>query len=146
MKANKKMPRHETVARRMRDIFRPNATRRAKVARRKENSVGKDRTSDKVMLRSPKGGTFRKRLWKGPECNTGIRDRGLKQRLRVSNQLKDLTKNATEGCRLGQRSHLGRRGTLKVIFYEIIGRKFAKQIAGSSVGLRQGKSWTLWRG
>jgi hypothetical protein len=54
--------------------------------------------------------------------------------------------NAIEGCRLGQQSHLGRRGTLKMIFYEIVGRKFEKQIAGSSVGLRQGKDWTLWRG
>jgi hypothetical protein len=33
-----------------------------------------------------------------------------------------------------------------MIFYEIVSRKFAKQIAGSSVGLQQGKDWTLWRG
>jgi hypothetical protein len=33
-----------------------------------------------------------------------------------------------------------------MIFYEIDGRKIAKQIAGSSVGLRQDKDWTLWRG
>jgi hypothetical protein len=90
MKADKKMPRHATVARCMRDIFRPNTTRRAKVARRKENSVGKDRTRDKVMLRSPKGGTFGKRLWKGPECNTGIRDRGLRQQQQGRNEVKDL--------------------------------------------------------
>jgi hypothetical protein len=33
-----------------------------------------------------------------------------------------------------------------MIFYEIVGRKITKQIAGSSVGLRQDKDWTLWRG
>jgi hypothetical protein len=83
---------------------------------------------------------------KGPECNTGIRDRGLNQRLRVSNQLKDPTKNAIGVCRSEQQSHRGRRGTRKMIFYEIVGRKLAKQTAGSSVGLRQDKDWTLWRG
>jgi hypothetical protein len=29
-----------------------------------------------------------------------------------------------------------------MIFYEIVGRKTAKKIAGSSVGLRQNKNWT----
>jgi hypothetical protein len=32
------------------------------------------------------------------------------------------------------------------MIYEIVGRKTAKQIAGSSVGLQQNKNWTLWRG
>jgi hypothetical protein len=41
MKADKNMPHRATVSQRMRDIFRPNTTRRAKVARRKENSVGR---------------------------------------------------------------------------------------------------------
>jgi hypothetical protein len=44
MQADKKMPRRATVARRMRDIFRPNTTRRATVARRKETSVGREVT------------------------------------------------------------------------------------------------------
>jgi hypothetical protein len=43
------------VARCMRDIFRPNTTRHAKVAQRKENSIGKDHTRDKVMLGTSKG-------------------------------------------------------------------------------------------
>jgi hypothetical protein len=38
----------------MRDIFRPNTTRCAKVAWRKENSVGRDHTRDKVMLGTSK--------------------------------------------------------------------------------------------
>jgi hypothetical protein len=35
------------------------------------------RNDDDVTPQNPKGGMFGKRLWKGPECNTGIRDRGL---------------------------------------------------------------------
>jgi hypothetical protein len=39
----------------MRDIFRLNTTRRAKVAPRKENSVRRDCTRNKVMLGPSKG-------------------------------------------------------------------------------------------
>jgi hypothetical protein len=42
----------------MRDIFRPNTTRRAKVAQRKENSIGKNCTRHKVMLGTSKGWTL----------------------------------------------------------------------------------------
>jgi hypothetical protein len=56
------------------------------------------------------------------------------------------TENAIGGCKSEQQSHLERRGTLKMIFYEIVGRKIEKQTAGSSVGLRQDKDWDLWRG
>jgi hypothetical protein len=35
--------------------------------------------ADDVIPRSLKGRTFRKRLWKGREYNTGIRDLGLRQ-------------------------------------------------------------------
>jgi hypothetical protein len=58
MQADKKMPHRATVARRMRDILRLNTTRRAKVARCKENSVEKNRTRDKVMLGTLKGWTL----------------------------------------------------------------------------------------
>jgi hypothetical protein len=30
------------------------------------------------------------RRWKGPECNNGIRDRGLKQKLQSNKRIKDL--------------------------------------------------------
>jgi hypothetical protein len=32
---------------------------------------------------------FGKRRWKGPECNNGIRDRGLRQQLRGSKWIKN---------------------------------------------------------
>jgi hypothetical protein len=71
-----KMSRRATVARRMRDIVksyltqekcrprrelvtsRTRTTHRAKVARHKKNSVGRDRTRDKVLLRTSKGWTL----------------------------------------------------------------------------------------
>jgi hypothetical protein len=59
IKADKKMPRRATVARRMRDIFRPNTTRRAKVARCKENAIGKVRARDNVVRGTQKGWTPR---------------------------------------------------------------------------------------
>jgi hypothetical protein len=43
-----------------RDICRPNIAHRAKVARRKENSVGKNCTRDEVMLRILKGWMLRR--------------------------------------------------------------------------------------
>jgi hypothetical protein len=78
-----------------------------------------DKKKDNAKQETPKR-TEENRCWKYPECNTGIRDRGLKQRLRVSNELKDLTKNAIEGCRLGQRSHLGGRRTHKKTYCETV--------------------------
>jgi hypothetical protein len=42
----------------MRDIFRPNTTRHAKVARHKENSIRRNRTRNKVMLGTAKGWTL----------------------------------------------------------------------------------------
>jgi hypothetical protein len=41
-------------------------------------------------VKKPKRGTFGKRLWKGLECNTGIRDRGLRQHLQGRYEVKDL--------------------------------------------------------
>jgi hypothetical protein len=74
MQADKKMPRRATMSRHLRDIFRPNTTRHAKVAQCKENPVKKDRTRDKVMLGTSKGWTLE--IDNGRNCNvtrgTGI--------------------------------------------------------------------------
>jgi hypothetical protein len=77
MQADKKMPLRATVARGMRDIFRPNTTSRAKVARRKENSVGRD----KVMLRTSKGWTPRWRQLMRQEVNKETRNRDFEDQL-----------------------------------------------------------------
>jgi hypothetical protein len=117
--ACRKVSHRATVARHMRDIFRPNKTRRATVAWRKRFIFRKSltqrncgqrkevtaagiklthcaghrhiaRNKDDVTPRSPKGRTFGKRLWKGPGCKIGIRDRGLRQHLQGRYELKDL--------------------------------------------------------
>jgi hypothetical protein len=73
IQANKKMPRRATVARRMRDIFRPNMTRRAKVARQQENSVRRDPTRDKLMLGTSKGWALRRDNGCNRNVTRGIR-------------------------------------------------------------------------
>jgi hypothetical protein len=79
--------------------------------------------------------------WKG---RTRIKNVGGRRPL--CQKKKATTENAIGRCRSEQQSHLGRRGTRKMIFYEIVGRQIAKQIAGYSARLRQDKDWTLWRG
>jgi hypothetical protein len=92
-----------------------------------------------VVQGTRKGWTFGKR-WKGPECNSGIRDRGLRQQLQGSKLIKNLVggwplylrKNRTTtdgigGCSSGQRAPLGSRGTLKKTLYEIVSMMTAKQ-------------------
>jgi hypothetical protein len=145
---DRKMSRHPTVAWRKRNLFRKstmqenwgsrnelaadrNMTSRAGVTRRKVDLVKNYSTGVNADQETRKGRTRIK--------NVGDR-RPLCQKKMVT------TENAIGGCRSEQQSHLGRRGTRKMIFYEIVGRKTAKQIPGSSVGLRQDKDWTLWMG
>jgi hypothetical protein len=98
-----------------------------------------------VVQETRKGLTFGKRHWKGPKCNNGIRDQGLRQQLRGNKRIKDLggkwllclrkKRRTTNGIRewsSGQRSHLGSGGTLKKTLYEIFRGKIAKYILGNS--------------
>jgi hypothetical protein len=154
--ACRKVYRRATVAWRKRIIFRKSSTQRNCRPRKKVTAAGikitrcaghrrMEKKEGNAEQETPKR-TEENRCSMYPEYNTGIRDRGLKQRLRVSNQLKDLTKNAIEGCRLGQRLHIGGRRTHKKTYYETVREKIAKRIVGSFVGLRQNKDWNLWRG
>jgi hypothetical protein len=140
--------RRATVAQPREDIFRPNTTRRAKMARRKENSVGRDSTKDKVMLRSPKGGTFGKRLWKGPECNTGIRDRGLRQNLQGRYKVKDLGSRQPRYVKNPdlKKVQVKSTGNFDMNLTKAARMEIAKRIVGSSDNLRPDKDWNLWRG
>jgi hypothetical protein len=96
-----------------------------KVARcREHNRKRYDQKS--VVQEDRKGWALGKRRWKSSECKNGIRDRGLKQQLRGSKQIKDLggrlplclrkertTMNGIGEWSSGQRSHLRSGGTLK---------------------------------
>jgi hypothetical protein len=46
---------------------------------------------DNVVRETWIGRKFGKRRWKGPECNNGIMNRGLKEQLRGSKRIKDLS-------------------------------------------------------
>jgi hypothetical protein len=63
-------------------------THSAKVARGKEHVL--QGRKDNSPPRTPTGRTSRLRSWIGPECNNGIRDRGLKQKLEGRTRIKDL--------------------------------------------------------
>jgi hypothetical protein len=45
---------------------------------------------DSVVQETRKGRSLGKRRWKGPECNNGIRDRGLRQQIQGSKRMKEL--------------------------------------------------------
>jgi hypothetical protein len=75
-----KVPSRAALARRGRDIFRERqavARRRtagsAKVARRKENNVGRNCTREKLVLKTSKGWTLGKRQRVQQQCNRGTR-------------------------------------------------------------------------
>jgi hypothetical protein len=102
----------------MRDIFRPNTTRRAKVARCKENA--------NVMLRTSKGWTGWTPRWRQlmrQEGNKETRKRGFEDQLLLGSKWKF---NKTL-----------RRGN---------GLEIAKEINTSPVLLQRRKHWNLWRG
>ncbi|PNF14171.1 hypothetical protein B7P43_G13490 [Cryptotermes secundus] len=124
---------------------RATVARRWRIAFKKETPQGTFGCQRKEVTATGKKNTEEDKAWKYPECNTGIKDRGLKRRRQVSKQLEDPAKNAIGGCRSGQRSH--QEGSIcKKTIYEIVSVKIAKGMVGSSVGLRQNKIWTLWRG
>jgi hypothetical protein len=82
----------------------------------------KRRTKDDVVRGAPKGRTFQKRRRKQPKFNNGIRDRGLKQQLRLGS--KENFKEALE----------------RTIVFKIV-----KLAAGSSVRIKKMSVKTLWR-
>jgi hypothetical protein len=71
--ADQKMPRRATVARRMRDIFRPNTTHHAKVALRK-GIARKNWVMDSVLRGIVTGQTSGRRRQQQRKCNEGIRN------------------------------------------------------------------------
>jgi hypothetical protein len=83
-------------------------TRRASPARRKG--------------RNHKGPTVENRQRKGPECNNGISNRGLKEQPR-----------------------LGSKRAFNKTVRQTPGLKIAKRAVEFSVGLRKMSDWTLWR-
>jgi hypothetical protein len=80
MKADKKMPRRVTVARCMRDIFRPNMTRHAKVALRK-GITRKNWVMDSILRGTVTGQTSGRRRQPQQKCNEGMRNQDVDELL-----------------------------------------------------------------
>jgi hypothetical protein len=84
--------------------------------------------------------------WKGPVCENGSRNRGLKQQLRSSKRIKNPTVNNTERRNPQQRAPLGSGGPRKEDICDILREKIMEHEAGTSGGLRGREKRTLWRG
>jgi hypothetical protein len=114
-------------------------TSRATVAWCNKNFVRKDWTRNQAIQGTPKRIKNGERLWKFLECNNGIRDRSLKQKLHSRKRIKYL----------GGRLPLCPRNekTFSWTYRKTINSmKIAKGKAGSYAALRKIKDWTLWRG
>jgi hypothetical protein len=81
----------------------------------------------------------RMRCWIGSECNNGIKDRGLKQKLQGIKQIKDQGGRLLLCPRNERTSSWTYRKTIDRV-------KIAKQKAGCYAASRKIKDWTLWRG
>jgi hypothetical protein len=75
---------------------------------------------------------------KGPECKNGISDRGLKQKQRGSERIKDL----------GDRRpiYVRKKRITSMIYRKTIELEIVKRAVGISSRLRRIRNWTLWRG
>jgi hypothetical protein len=107
----------------------------------------KGRNKDDVKRETRKR-TFEKKLWEGSDCNTDIRNRGLRQQLQGRNAVKDL--GGGRPRYLGKRDlkllQLESKGNFDTTFRKTTRLGIAKRIAGSPVALQRIKKWTLWRG
>ncbi|PNF39175.1 GTP cyclohydrolase 1 [Cryptotermes secundus] len=84
---DRKVSRRATVARRMRDIFRPNTNHCAKVARRKEDAARKDRTRDNTVRGTRKGRTHGRRQLIRQEGASLTRNRDLEEQLQHGTEM-----------------------------------------------------------
>jgi hypothetical protein len=113
-------------------------TSRATVAWHSENVVRKGCARDQAKRGTPKRRKDGEGLWKFPECNNGIKDQGIKQKLHSRKRIKDL----------GDRLPLCLRNerTFSRIYRKTIGLEIVKRAVRISSGMRKIKDWTLWRG
>jgi hypothetical protein len=154
--ACRKVSRHATVAWRKRNVFRKSWTngncepqKEVTTARRKiTRCAGQKRkvvqNKDGVSPKSPKGGTYEKRLWRSSECKKGIRSRDIEETPHLRKGRKTVNSNGGWSKRLHPR--LKSMGNSIQVFGKTIERQFGKLADGSSVVLRNINNWTLWRG
>jgi hypothetical protein len=115
-----------TVAWLKRNVFRKSWTR-GNCGLRKEVTASRK----KVAQRSPTRGAFESRCRRGPQCGTGRKDPII---------------IGTGGWSSGQLSPVERGGQTYKILKMTLELEFLKRAPGMSIGLRQGRNLTLWRG
>jgi hypothetical protein len=155
MQADKKTSRRATVARRMRDIFRPNTTRSATVARQIKEK-------DRKVPGRPRI-TWRKRSFVRRNCTMAVIERAtqrvgpLKNNLRTQHKgtkdpggnrplhgrKKGTTTDGNRKCNPGERALLGSEGALRKNLYEIYGPKNTKRMPKATSRTRRIADWTL---
>jgi hypothetical protein len=113
-------------------------SRRAKVAWLKRDIARGECTGDNVASRNQRGRTCKMRPWRGSECNIGIGDRGLNQKLQGIIGIKDPDAKLQLLLRIEQKSD--------EIDVKIFRLENEKQTAESFMALRRIRKWTLWRG
>jgi hypothetical protein len=104
----------------------------------------KEQNKDDVSSRSPKGGTFDRRVWRSPECKKGIWSRDVEEPLHPRKGRKTVNSNGGRSTR--QHPRLESMGNSIQVFGKAIERQFGKLADGSSVVLRDINNCTLWRG
>jgi hypothetical protein len=107
-----------------------------------------ERNKDNVTPRIPKGGTFRKRLWKSPECNTGIRNRGLRQKLQGRNGVEDLGSGQSRYLKKPNltKVQVESMGNSDMNFTKTTRLEIAKRMVRSTAGLQKIRKCILWQG
>jgi hypothetical protein len=111
-------------------------------------------------VRSPESTDAQKETMVAPGKRHG--NKGPRQQTATISEEKEAKQDGIGGCKSGQRSPLGRRGTRKKALYEIVSMKIAQQIAeifkktrglevakGTArytVQMQKVKDWTLWWG
>jgi hypothetical protein len=113
-------------------------TSRATVAWHSENVIRKDCARDQAKRGTPKRRKDSEGMWKFPECNNGLRNRGLRQQLRSKTRIKD--------PRTRQQLHLGNERTTSMIYRKAIRLEIVKRALRISSVFRKTRKWILWRG
>jgi hypothetical protein len=102
--ACRKVSRRATVAWCKRNVFRNSWTNRNCEPRKEVTTAGRKITrcagqkrkvqnKDDVSPKSPKGGTYEKRLWRSPECKKGIKSRDIEEPLHLRKGRKTANSN-----------------------------------------------------
>jgi hypothetical protein len=118
---------------------RRKTTIRATVAWSRENVVRKDSMRGQAKRGTPKRRKDGETLWKYPECNNDIRDRGLNQKLHSRKRIKDPGYRLPLCPRNERTFSWTYRKTIDSVNIE-------KEKAGSYAASRKNEDWTLWRG